>query len=51
MATGGDMERARPLFDQAFEAWPQWRETVPRLVDAGLIPSEEMGRAIVGDSN
>ncbi len=51
MATGGDMERARPLFDQAFEAWPQWRETVPRLVDAGFIPSEEMGRAIVGDSN
>lgn len=40
LASAGDVEGALPLFRQAFELWPQWRELVPRLVAAGLLPDD-----------
>jgi uncharacterized Ntn-hydrolase superfamily protein len=41
LAGMGRMEAARPLFREAFEAWPAWAEVVPRLVPAGLLPDDE----------
>jgi uncharacterized Ntn-hydrolase superfamily protein len=40
LVSEGDFERAKPLFQQAFEAWPPWRELVPRLPASGLLPDE-----------
>jgi uncharacterized Ntn-hydrolase superfamily protein len=37
----GRMDEARPLFREAFSAWPAWAEVVPRLVPAGLLPEDE----------
>ena len=45
LATAGDMDGARPLFSRAFEAWPQWRDIIPRLVDSELL-SAELGEEI-----
>jgi len=44
----GDLDQARPLFERAFEMWPRWRELVPRLPTAGLLPDDpELIRTIV----
>ena len=40
LAGSGDVERALPLFARAFEMWPDWRELVPRLPAAGLLPDD-----------
>lgn len=41
LASSGDVEAAMPLFAEAYEAWPQWRELVPRLPESGLLPDDE----------
>jgi len=40
LAGSGDVERALPLFERAFEMWPDWRELVPRLPASGLLPDD-----------
>lgn len=35
------VERALPLFAEAYERHPAWRELVPRLPAAGLLPDDE----------
>jgi uncharacterized Ntn-hydrolase superfamily protein len=40
LASAGRVEESLPLFARAFEMRPEWRELVPRLDDAGLLPSE-----------
>jgi uncharacterized Ntn-hydrolase superfamily protein len=41
LASAGRVDEALPLFGEAFEMWPRWRELVPRLVPAGLLPDDE----------
>lgn len=36
----GRVEEALPLFERAFELWPQWRTLVRRLPEAGLLPDD-----------
>src|SRR5690606_37050267 len=38
LASVGRSDEALPLFEKAFELWPRWRELVPRLPRAGLLP-------------
>jgi hypothetical protein len=40
LASAGRVEESLPLFARAFEMRPEWRELVPRLDDAGLLPAE-----------
>jgi uncharacterized Ntn-hydrolase superfamily protein len=40
LANAGRVDEALPLFARAFEAWPKWRELVPRLPAAGLLPDD-----------
>ncbi len=40
LASAGRLDDALPLFRQAFDADPAWRELVPRLVVAGRLPDE-----------
>jgi uncharacterized Ntn-hydrolase superfamily protein len=40
LVEGGRVDEALPLFARAFEMWPQWRELVERLPDAGLLPHD-----------
>ena len=40
LAGAGQIERALPLFAQAFAAWPRWREVIPRLAAAGMLPDD-----------
>ncbi|MBI4771355.1 MAG: DUF1028 domain-containing protein [Chloroflexi bacterium] len=40
LATAGRVEEALPHFQSAFSADPSWRELVPRLVPAGLLPDD-----------
>ncbi|GAB5413153.1 MAG: hypothetical protein Cons2KO_07560 [Congregibacter sp.] len=40
LAAAGEVDRAMPLFARAFEDWPLWRELVPRLPAAGLLPDD-----------
>jgi uncharacterized Ntn-hydrolase superfamily protein len=40
LATGGQIENARPLFAQAFAADPRWRELVSRLPAVEQLPSD-----------
>ena len=48
LASAGREEEAMPLFAEAFERWPLWRELVQRLPAAGLLPEdEELMRRIV----
>ena len=48
LASVGRVEESLPLFAQAYELRPEWRELVPRLPAAGLLPDdEELVRRIV----
>jgi uncharacterized Ntn-hydrolase superfamily protein len=48
LASGGREAEALPLFAEAFELWPLWRELVQRLPAAGLLPEDpELMRRIV----
>ncbi len=40
LASGGRGDEAMPLFAEAFELWPLWRELVQRLPAAGLLPDD-----------
>jgi len=40
LASAGRSEEALPLFGKAFALWPRWRELVPRLPQAGLLPDD-----------
>lgn len=40
LASVGDVEAALSFFKVAFDAWPLWRELVPRLVVAGILPDD-----------
>jgi uncharacterized Ntn-hydrolase superfamily protein len=41
LATAGRFDEARPLFASVFAREPRWRELVPRLPAAGLLPDDE----------
>ena len=41
LVTVGQVEKALPIFKEVFEADSAWRELIPRLVDAGLLPDDE----------
>ena len=41
LTNAGQLDDALPLFEKAFALWPAWRETVPRIVEAGLLPADE----------
>lgn len=40
LAAGGKLDQARPLFEEVFSREPRWRELVPRLPAAGLLPDD-----------
>jgi uncharacterized Ntn-hydrolase superfamily protein len=40
LASGGREEEAMPLFAEAFERWPLWRDLVQRLPASGLLPDD-----------
>lgn len=40
LAGAGDVEASLPLFKQAFDAWPLWRELVPRLPASDILPDD-----------
>ena len=40
LTNAGELDDALPLFEKAFALWPAWRETVPRIVAAELLPSD-----------
>jgi uncharacterized Ntn-hydrolase superfamily protein len=40
LASAGSEDEAMPLFAEAFERWPPWRELVQRLPAAGLLPDD-----------
>lgn len=40
LASAERVDEALPLFARAFELWPRWRELVPRLPAAGLLPDD-----------
>ncbi len=48
LAAIGQVDESLPLFKRAFEMWPDWRELVPRLPAAGLLPDdpEVIGRIV-----
>ena len=41
LATAGRLDEARPLFAAVFAREPRWRELVPRLPAAGLLPDDQ----------
>jgi len=41
LAGAGQVDESLPIFARAFELWPQWRELVPRLPAAGLLPDDD----------
>ena len=48
LASVGRVEESLPLFAEAYRLRPEWRELVPRLVPAGLLPEDpEMMEKIV----
>ncbi len=40
LAAAGKVEESLPLFKKAFDMWPDWRELVTRLPEAGLLPDD-----------
>ncbi|MFO7588838.1 MAG: DUF1028 domain-containing protein [Gemmatimonadota bacterium] len=49
LASVGRVEESLPLFARAFELRPEWRELVPRLDEAELLPADpELLEAILG---
>jgi uncharacterized Ntn-hydrolase superfamily protein len=40
LAAVGEVEASLPLFREAFDAWPLWRELVQRLPAAGILPDD-----------
>jgi uncharacterized Ntn-hydrolase superfamily protein len=40
LAANGQLDEARPIFAEVFRKEPRWRELVPRLPAAGLLPND-----------
>ncbi len=40
LAGVGEIDESLPMFRQAFEMWPLWKELVPRLPASGLLPDD-----------
>jgi len=40
LASVGDVDKALPLFKEAFDAWPLWRELIPRLPHSDILPDD-----------
>lgn len=40
LASVGDVDESLPLFKEAFDAWPLWRELVPRLPHSDILPDD-----------
>jgi len=40
LAGAGRVDESLPLFSKAFAMWPKWRELIPRLPAAGLLPDD-----------
>lgn len=40
LAAIGRVDESLPLFKKSFDLWPDWRELVPRLPAAGLLPDD-----------
>jgi uncharacterized Ntn-hydrolase superfamily protein len=40
LAAAGEIDASLPLFKEAFDAWPLWRELVQRLPAAGILPDD-----------
>lgn len=40
LAAAGEVDASLPLFKEAFDAWPLWRELVQRLPAAGILPDD-----------
>ena len=40
LAAAGEEDAAMPLFEQAFAAWPMWRELIPRLPASVILPDD-----------
>jgi uncharacterized Ntn-hydrolase superfamily protein len=41
LVSAGREEEALPLFAEAFERWPRWRDLVRRLPESGLLPDDQ----------
>lgn len=48
LTSGGKFEQARLLFEEVFSREPRWRELVPRLPAAGLLPDDPALLAAIG---
>lgn len=40
LAAAGEVEEALPLFKEAFDMWPKWRELVSRLPASDILPDD-----------
>ena len=40
LASVGEVDEALPFFKQAFDAWPLWRELIPRLPASDILPDD-----------
>ncbi|MEQ8936981.1 MAG: DUF1028 domain-containing protein [Amphiplicatus sp.] len=40
LASVGEVDDALPFFKQAFDAWPLWRELIPRLPASDILPDD-----------
>ncbi len=40
LASVGEIDAALPYFKEAFDAWPLWRELIPRLPASGILPDD-----------
>ncbi|MEQ8179176.1 MAG: DUF1028 domain-containing protein [Amphiplicatus sp.] len=41
LASVGEVDEALPFFKQAFDAWPLWRELIPRLPASDILPDDQ----------
>jgi len=41
LASVGEVDEALPFFKQAFDAWPMWRELIPRLPASDILPDDQ----------
>ncbi|GJL93872.1 MAG: hypothetical protein DHS20C05_02770 [Hyphococcus sp.] len=41
LASIGEVEASLPLFKEAFDAWPLWRELIPRLPHSDILPDDD----------
>lgn len=49
LVSSGNLKEALPIFARVFEREPVWRDLVPRLVDAGILPDDAEALAQILD--